>query len=45
VDTNQVTLVSAHGHEALPMMSKAGVASAILDRVETLLTAEMPARV
>jgi phosphopantothenoylcysteine decarboxylase/phosphopantothenate--cysteine ligase len=45
VDTNQVTLVAANGHQALPMMSKADVASAILDRVETLLTADMPARV
>jgi len=45
VDTNQVTLVSASGHQALPMMSKADVASAILDRVETLLTADAPARV
>lgn len=45
VDTNQVTLVSAAGHQALPMMSKAGVASAILDRVEALLTADTPARV
>jgi phosphopantothenoylcysteine decarboxylase/phosphopantothenate--cysteine ligase len=39
VDTNQVALVDASGHEVLPMMSKAAVAAAILDRVETLLTA------
>lgn len=45
VDTNQVTLVSASGHDALPMMSKADVAAAILDRVETILTTETPARV
>jgi len=38
VDTNQVTLVGASGNEALPMMSKAAVAAAILDRVEALLT-------
>jgi phosphopantothenoylcysteine decarboxylase/phosphopantothenate--cysteine ligase len=38
VDTNQVTIVAASGNEALPMMSKAGVAAAILDRVERLLT-------
>ncbi len=45
VDTNQVTLVSASGHQVLPMMSKADVASAILDRVEALLTRDTPARV
>ena len=45
VDTNQITLVSAAAHQALPMMSKTDVASAILDRVETLLTADTPARV
>src|SRR5688572_23930062 len=45
VDTNQVTLVSAAGQQPLPMMSKGDVASAILDRVETLLTADMPAPV
>lgn len=39
VETNQVTLVSASGNEALPMMSKSAVAAAILDRVEALLTA------
>jgi len=44
VDTNQVTLVSASGLDALPMMSKADVAAAILDRVEALLTAATPAR-
>lgn len=37
VETNQVTLVSAEGAEPLPLMSKADVASAILDRVERLL--------
>lgn len=45
VDTNQVTLVSGSGLDALPMMSKADVASAILDRVEALLAAASPARV
>lgn len=45
VDTNQVTLVSAAGNDALPMMTKADVASAILNRVETLLTVGSPARV
>jgi phosphopantothenoylcysteine decarboxylase/phosphopantothenate--cysteine ligase len=38
-DTNRVTLVSRDGSaEALPLMTKAEVAEAILDRVETLLT-------
>jgi phosphopantothenoylcysteine decarboxylase/phosphopantothenate--cysteine ligase len=36
-DTNRVTLVSASGEEALPLMSKDQVADAILDRVEALL--------
>jgi phosphopantothenoylcysteine decarboxylase/phosphopantothenate--cysteine ligase len=45
VDTNQVTLVSESGQQDMPMMSKADVASAILDRVETYLTSEAPARV
>ncbi len=38
VPTNRVTFVSAGGVEPLPLMSKADVAVAILDRVETLLT-------
>lgn len=38
VDTNQVTLVDAHGSDALPLMSKDAVASAILDRVARLVT-------
>jgi phosphopantothenoylcysteine decarboxylase/phosphopantothenate--cysteine ligase len=37
VDTNAVTLVDDEGVEALPLMSKARVAAAILDRVERLL--------
>jgi phosphopantothenoylcysteine decarboxylase/phosphopantothenate--cysteine ligase len=37
VTTNQVTLVSADGDEALPMQSKTDVARAILDRVERLI--------
>jgi phosphopantothenoylcysteine decarboxylase/phosphopantothenate--cysteine ligase len=37
VDTNRVTLLSkAGGEESLPLMSKAAVADAILDRVERL---------
>lgn len=42
VDTNQVTFVSRAGSEPLPLLSKAGVAAAVLDRVERLL-AERPA--
>lgn len=45
VETNQVTIVTAadpSNGEALPMMSKADVASAILDRVEALLVAGAP---
>ena len=37
VDTNEVTLVSEHGTEAIPLQSKARVASLILDRIEQLL--------
>jgi phosphopantothenoylcysteine decarboxylase/phosphopantothenate--cysteine ligase len=39
VETNRVTLVGAAGAEPLPLMPKARVAAAILDRVERLLTA------
>jgi phosphopantothenoylcysteine decarboxylase/phosphopantothenate--cysteine ligase len=39
VDTNEVTLVSAEAAERLPLMSKADVAAAILDRVEAALGA------
>ena len=38
VDTNAVTIVGPDGAEALPLMSKARVASEILDRVEKLLS-------
>ena len=37
VETNRVTLVSAAGETALPLLSKDEVAEAILDRVATLL--------
>ncbi len=37
VATNQVTIVSAEGDEALPLLSKAAVAATVLDRVETCL--------
>jgi phosphopantothenoylcysteine decarboxylase/phosphopantothenate--cysteine ligase len=39
VETNQVTLVSPEGADALPLMSKAEVASVVLDRLERLLVA------
>ena len=35
--TNQVTIIGPNGVEALPLQSKARVAMAILDRVESLL--------
>ena len=37
VDTNEVTLVTATGAEAVPLQSKARIAAIILDRVEQLL--------
>jgi phosphopantothenoylcysteine decarboxylase / phosphopantothenate---cysteine ligase len=39
-DTNEVTIVGPDGTEALPLQSKSRVASAILDRVEKLLTSQ-----
>jgi phosphopantothenoylcysteine decarboxylase / phosphopantothenate---cysteine ligase len=39
-DTNEVTIVGPDGAEALPLQSKSRVASAILDRVEKLLTSQ-----
>jgi phosphopantothenoylcysteine decarboxylase/phosphopantothenate--cysteine ligase len=39
VDTNAVTIIGAAGAEALPLQSKARVASEILNRVERLLSA------
>jgi phosphopantothenoylcysteine decarboxylase/phosphopantothenate--cysteine ligase len=38
VDTNAVTIVDAKGAEAVPLQSKSGVASAILNHIERLLT-------
>jgi phosphopantothenoylcysteine decarboxylase/phosphopantothenate--cysteine ligase len=43
VGTNAVTLVSAERTETLPLQSKAQIAAAILDRVETLMS-KRPAR-
>ena len=39
VDTNAVTVIGPEGAQALPLQTKARVASAILDRVEGLLSA------
>ncbi len=38
VDTNEVTIVSANGTEAVPLQSKAAVAAVILDRAAVLLS-------
>ena len=38
VDTNAVTIVGTSGAESVPLQSKSGVASAILNHVERLLT-------
>ena len=43
VDTNAVTIVGPDGAETLPLQSKARVAAEILDRVEKLLAARVPA--
>jgi len=43
VDTNEVTLVSRDATEHLPLMAKARVAAALLDRVEQLLQIQAPA--
>jgi phosphopantothenoylcysteine decarboxylase / phosphopantothenate---cysteine ligase len=43
VDTNEVTLVTAAGAEAVPLQSKARIAAIILDRVEQFLAARQPA--
>ena len=40
-DTNAVTLVSRDGAEEVPLQSKSGVASRILDRAEALLTRDV----
>ena len=45
VETNRVTLIDADGGEPLPLQSKARVASAVLDRVERLLTGKGAATV
>jgi phosphopantothenoylcysteine decarboxylase / phosphopantothenate---cysteine ligase len=42
VDTNEVTLVSAEGEEALPLQSKTAIAVQLIDRIETLLRGRAP---
>ena len=42
VDTNIVTLVGADWQEDLPRQSKAAVAAAIMDKVETLMAERLP---
>jgi phosphopantothenoylcysteine decarboxylase/phosphopantothenate--cysteine ligase len=42
VETNAVTLVSAHGDENVPLADKAQVAGRILDRVQEMLQAPLP---
>ena len=42
VDTNAVTLVSGDSEEALPLQSKAAIASQIVQRIEKLLTHARP---
>jgi phosphopantothenoylcysteine decarboxylase/phosphopantothenate--cysteine ligase len=43
VDTNEVTLVSADGDEAVPLQSKTQIAERVLDRIEGLLQTRTPA--
>ena len=42
VDTNEVTLVTANGAEAVSLQSKTRIAAIILDRVEQLLLPKTP---
>jgi len=39
VETNAVTIVSSTGADDVPLQSKSGVASAILNRIEQLVVA------
>jgi phosphopantothenoylcysteine decarboxylase / phosphopantothenate---cysteine ligase len=38
VETNEVTIIGAHGSEHLPLQAKTAVAGAILDRIEQLVS-------
>ena len=42
VDTNEVTIVSAHGEETLPLQAKSAIASQVVDRIEALLESRTP---
>jgi phosphopantothenoylcysteine decarboxylase/phosphopantothenate--cysteine ligase len=42
VDDNEVTIVSAHGEETLPLQPKSAIASQVVDRIEALLKARTP---
>jgi phosphopantothenoylcysteine decarboxylase/phosphopantothenate--cysteine ligase len=42
-DTNEVTIVSADGEEAVPLQSKTAIANRVLDRVEAILRTRTPA--
>src|SRR4051794_18627780 len=43
VDTNEVTLVTAEGSEAIPLQSKTAIAHRVLDRIEAMLRTRTPA--
>jgi phosphopantothenoylcysteine decarboxylase/phosphopantothenate--cysteine ligase len=45
VETNRVSFVSASGIDALPLMTKAEVATLVIDRLERLLAAPAPVAV
>ncbi len=42
VDTNEVTIVSAHGEETLPLQAKSAIASQVVDRIEALIKSRTP---
>jgi phosphopantothenoylcysteine decarboxylase/phosphopantothenate--cysteine ligase len=42
VDDNEVTIVSPHGEETLPLQSKIAIASQVIDRIEALLKSRTP---
>ena len=40
VDSNRVTLITAHGEESLPLLSKSAVAEAIMARAATMMSGD-----
>src|SRR5947207_11634396 len=42
VDSNEVTIISADGEEAVPLQPKAAIANRVLDRLEALLKTRTP---